>query len=307
MAFSVVEVNPFRFSSEYSDDALGLVYYNYRHYEPLFGRWINRDMMEDEFGIESKDGLFVSFSNDPVGVIDVIGLAPVSYEFTRWERRTITKPVGGYDKKGRPRGNMRECKENYENCTLTVRVRLNLKYRDDFKQKNLIWTKKKKEEWEEKAKSVVEGYFNSLSLKCYARDGGCKMCKDGVAIKLELIFGTGARIDVSNDPNLQSYINGRRNRGRLDVADVEKHRKVTDTDQVPIVHEIGHILGLDHPGGVSNSIDAYKADVNSLMGGGMEMRPHDFDKAFCSKIKASDFGYGSETIKCKKWKSKSIR
>ena len=263
--------------------------------------------MEDEFGIESKDGLFVSFSNDPVGVIDVIGLAPVSYEFTRWERRTITKPVGGYDKKGRPRGNMRECKENYENCTLTVRVRLNLKYRDDFKQKNLIWTKKKKEEWEEKAKSVVEGYFNSLSLKCYARDGGCKMCKDGVAIKLELIFGTGARIDVSNDPNLQSYINGRRNRGRLDVADVEKHRKVTDTDQVPIVHEIGHILGLDHPGGVSNSIDAYKADVNSLMGGGMEMRPHDFDKAFCSKIKASDFGYGSETIKCKKWKSKSIR
>ncbi len=156
MAFSVVEVNPFRFSSEYSDDALGLVYYNYRHYEPLFGRWINRDMMEDEFGIESKDGLFVSFSNDPVGVIDVIGLAPVSYEFTQWESRNITKPVGGYDKKGRPRGNMRKCKEKYENCTLTVRVRLNLNYRNDFKQKNLIWTKKKKKEWEEKAKSEVE-------------------------------------------------------------------------------------------------------------------------------------------------------
>ena len=304
MAFSVVEVNPFRFSSEYSDDALGLVYYNYRHYEPLFGRWINRDMMEDEFGIESKDGLFVSFSNDPVGVIDVIGLAPVSYEFTQWESRNITKPVGGYDKKGRPRGNMRKCKEKYENCTLTVRVRLNLNYRNDFKQKNLIWTKKKKKEWEEKAKSEVEGYFNSLSLKCYATDEGCKMCKDGVAIKLELAFTTGAIIDVSNDPNSQSCINGRRNRGHLDVADVEKKRKVTDTDQVPIVHEIGHILGLDHPGGVSNSIDAYKADVNSLMGGGMEMRSHDFDKAFCSKIKASDFGYRSDTSKCKKWKSR---
>ena len=30
--------NPFRFSSEYADDALGLVYYNYRHYEPVTGR-----------------------------------------------------------------------------------------------------------------------------------------------------------------------------------------------------------------------------------------------------------------------------
>ena len=35
--------NPFRFSSEYADDALGLVYYNYRHYNPADGRWMSRD------------------------------------------------------------------------------------------------------------------------------------------------------------------------------------------------------------------------------------------------------------------------
>ena len=35
--------NPFRFSSEYHDDTLGLVYYNYRHYNPMVGRWICRD------------------------------------------------------------------------------------------------------------------------------------------------------------------------------------------------------------------------------------------------------------------------
>ena len=43
-AFNVAVANPFRFSSEYTDDALGLVYYNYRHYEPVMGRWLLRDL-----------------------------------------------------------------------------------------------------------------------------------------------------------------------------------------------------------------------------------------------------------------------
>ena len=36
--------NPFRFSSEVYDDTLGLVYYNYRHYNPKDGRWQGRDL-----------------------------------------------------------------------------------------------------------------------------------------------------------------------------------------------------------------------------------------------------------------------
>ena len=43
--------NPFRFSSEYADDALGLVYYNYRHLESVIGRWLQRDMIEEEGGV----------------------------------------------------------------------------------------------------------------------------------------------------------------------------------------------------------------------------------------------------------------
>ena len=39
--------NPWRFSSEYAEDDVGLVYYNYRHYEPLIGRWISRDRQFD--------------------------------------------------------------------------------------------------------------------------------------------------------------------------------------------------------------------------------------------------------------------
>jgi RHS repeat-associated protein len=35
--------NPWRFSSECADDTLALVYYNYRHLEPVTGRWLSRD------------------------------------------------------------------------------------------------------------------------------------------------------------------------------------------------------------------------------------------------------------------------
>ena len=34
---------PIQWSSEYHDTELGLVYYNYRHYNPVDGRWLGRD------------------------------------------------------------------------------------------------------------------------------------------------------------------------------------------------------------------------------------------------------------------------
>lgn len=47
---NMAEENKFRFSSEYMDDEPGLVYYNYRHLNPLDGRWISRDPIEEEGG-----------------------------------------------------------------------------------------------------------------------------------------------------------------------------------------------------------------------------------------------------------------
>ena len=38
MEGNAAEDNPIRFSSEYADDELGLVYYNYRYYNPQNGR-----------------------------------------------------------------------------------------------------------------------------------------------------------------------------------------------------------------------------------------------------------------------------
>ena len=67
-----MEVNPFRFSSEYVDDTLGLVYYNYRHYNPLCGRWISADPAED--AMESPESPY-AFCNNKLA-FDVLGLMP---------------------------------------------------------------------------------------------------------------------------------------------------------------------------------------------------------------------------------------
>ena len=58
--------NPFCFSSEYNDTILDLVYYNYRHYEPVIGRWLNFDPI----GLDNNPYCFAY--NSPG--IDVLGL-----------------------------------------------------------------------------------------------------------------------------------------------------------------------------------------------------------------------------------------
>ena len=64
------EANPWRFSSEYEDTELGLDYYNYRHYEPVTGRWMSRDPIEEFIDI----GLYVWCGN-AFAVTDYVGLS----------------------------------------------------------------------------------------------------------------------------------------------------------------------------------------------------------------------------------------
>ena len=62
-------INPFRFSCEYTDDELGLVYYNYRYYEPVEGRWISRDLIAESI----YNNLY--YFSGSVFLFDYLGLA----------------------------------------------------------------------------------------------------------------------------------------------------------------------------------------------------------------------------------------
>lgn len=81
-AYDFREYNPFRFSSEYEDDAFTIMYYNYRHYSPTYNRWNNRDpVLEISFPLKKSQPSFVnsylheySFLANKFGAIDLLGL-----------------------------------------------------------------------------------------------------------------------------------------------------------------------------------------------------------------------------------------
>jgi RHS repeat-associated protein len=62
----------FRFSTKPRDAATGLYYYGYRWYDPYTGRWINRDPIEEEGGVN----LYGFVGNDALADFDVLGLRP---------------------------------------------------------------------------------------------------------------------------------------------------------------------------------------------------------------------------------------
>jgi RHS repeat-associated protein len=65
-----LELCPFRFSSKYRDAETGCYYYGFRYYNPELGRWISRDPIEEEGGIN----LYGMVGNDPVNRVDLLGL-----------------------------------------------------------------------------------------------------------------------------------------------------------------------------------------------------------------------------------------
>ncbi len=60
---------PIQWSSEFYDDELGLVYYNYRHYNSKDGRWLGRDPMPD---IPCMEYSYVD--NLPILDVDILGM-----------------------------------------------------------------------------------------------------------------------------------------------------------------------------------------------------------------------------------------
>ena len=59
------------FSSELFDAGTRLAYYNCRHLAPGLGRWLGRDAIEEEGGVN----LHAFVRNDPIGSLDHLGLA----------------------------------------------------------------------------------------------------------------------------------------------------------------------------------------------------------------------------------------
>ena len=68
-AGALADANLYRFSSKEIHQLSALIYYLYRFYDPNFQRWLNRDPIEEEGGIN----LYRFLSNDPIRSVDAWG------------------------------------------------------------------------------------------------------------------------------------------------------------------------------------------------------------------------------------------
>jgi RHS repeat-associated protein len=67
-----VDACPFRWQTKYIDAETGLYYFGYRFFDSLTGRWLSRDPLEEDGGVN----LYAFCGNDPVNGVDPLGLEP---------------------------------------------------------------------------------------------------------------------------------------------------------------------------------------------------------------------------------------
>jgi RHS repeat-associated protein len=68
---AMAKANPFRFSTKYSDDETGYLYYGYRYCNSSAGRWLSRDPI----GGRGGQNVYGCLDNNLLGGVDLLGLA----------------------------------------------------------------------------------------------------------------------------------------------------------------------------------------------------------------------------------------
>jgi RHS repeat-associated protein len=71
------KLNPYRFSTKYSDDETGLLDYGLRYYRSLDGRWPSRDPIEEEGG----KNLYGMVKNDLLNHTDYLGQYEIDFHY----------------------------------------------------------------------------------------------------------------------------------------------------------------------------------------------------------------------------------
>ena len=89
----VVHDNPYRFSTKFTDDETGLVYYGFRFYSTVIGRWLNRDPVGERGGANLYGFVF----NKPLFLIDYLGLVDCQYEFVVDHAFAVDDYVDGFE------------------------------------------------------------------------------------------------------------------------------------------------------------------------------------------------------------------
>ena len=83
--------NPYRFSTKELHGPSGLYDYGFRFYSPGLGRWMNRDPIEEQGGIN----LYSIVGNNPINNVDEYGYIEVSKKFGKGKKNFIDRAING--------------------------------------------------------------------------------------------------------------------------------------------------------------------------------------------------------------------
>ena len=75
---ALASTNPFLGSTKFYDRETGLYCYDYRYYDPILGRWLSRDPIEESGGVN----VYGFVANDPLDYTDPAGLALYAFDGT---------------------------------------------------------------------------------------------------------------------------------------------------------------------------------------------------------------------------------
>jgi RHS repeat-associated protein len=103
---SLFTFHSYKFSTKYHDRETGLLYYGYRYYDPAAGRWINRDPIEEQGGLN----LYGFVGNDGVNRWDLLGMKLSTYDKPLDDIRWV--PVDMNANAGTRRGQTQKIKIN---------------------------------------------------------------------------------------------------------------------------------------------------------------------------------------------------
>jgi RHS repeat-associated protein len=74
----LAKLNPFQFSTKYTDEETGLIYYGYRYYSSTAGSWLSRDPIGERGG----KNLYEFVGNNSAGAFDILGLVLCAFDGT---------------------------------------------------------------------------------------------------------------------------------------------------------------------------------------------------------------------------------
>ena len=142
---------------------------------------------------------------------------------------------------------------------------------------------------------MIETYFNGLAMSCKRPVGSCALCEEvRTRVVVDFLQSSDGADAIFALIDTVDHFRMRSNTKSINWSDIEPHAtrdkkgKNPDSEQVPIIHEFGHWLGLEHPGHEkgrpANTRDDYEDDYESLMGRGLSLRQKDYDKIFCKYL-----------------------